>query len=124
MKKQIMKKYLTKQQLAEQALSVVMAKWVSNEIIAERNALLKRVEELKKIEMTHEQKRKVIDECPDIHVIARTVWANLPYELKKSLSWNLNEDREIVGWYWSSECPRTADELVASAIREHQALHV
>ena len=48
MKKQIMKKYAATQQRAEQALSVVMAKW-GTEAITERNALLKRVEELKKI---------------------------------------------------------------------------
>ena len=35
------------QRLTETALSVVMAKWTNNEIVAERNALLKRVEEVK-----------------------------------------------------------------------------
>ena len=47
MKKQIMKKFLSKQQLAEQALSVVMAKW-GTEAIAECNMLQKRLGELDK----------------------------------------------------------------------------
>ena len=52
MKKQMMKKYLSKQQLAEQALSVVMAKW-GTEAIAERNALQRRLDELKRIYPVH-----------------------------------------------------------------------
>ena len=131
MKKQIMTKYLSKQQLAEQALSVVMAKW-GKEAIAERNVLLKRVEELKKVEMTREQKRKVCEESPYLHVTAKTVWCKLPAELKKSMNWILNEDGDILGWHWLDRlqvvpAPRTnpleptADEMVASAIRAEQA---
>ena len=77
MKKQMMKKYTNQsksQQLAETALSVVMAKWANNEIVAERNALVKRVEELKKMEMTNEQKRQVCEESLYLHVTAKTVW--------------------------------------------------
>lgn len=125
---------MTKQQLTEQALSAVMAKWVSNEILAERNALLKRVEELKKIEMTCEQKRKVCEESPYLHVTAKAVWCKLPDGLKKSMYWILNDDGEILGWHWLDRlglqvvpAPRTdphdptADEMVASAIRAEQA---
>ena len=120
------------QQLAETALSVVMAKWVNNEIVAERNALLKRVEELKKMEMTNEQKCQVCEESPYLHVTAKTVWCKLPAELKNAMSWCLNDDGEIVAWYWSVRsrlvpAPRTdpleptADEMVARAIRAEQA---
>ena len=131
MKKQMMKKYLSKQQLAEQALSVVMAKW-GKEAIAERNVLLKRVEELKKVEMTREQKRQVCEESPYLHVTAKTVWCNLPAELKKAMNWILNDDGEILGWHWLDQLQvvpapctdpmdPTADEMVASAIRAEQA---
>ena len=135
MKKQMMKKYTNQsksQQLAETALSVVMAKWANNEIVAERNALVKRVEELKKMEMTNEQKRQVCEESPYLHVTAKTVWCKLPAELKKAMNWCLNDDGDIVGWYWSVRsrlvpAPRTdtleatADEMVANAIRAEQA---
>ena len=70
-----------------------MAKWANNEIIAERHALLKRVEELKKVEMTREQKRQVCEESPYLHVTAKTVWCKLPAELKKSMNWILNDER-------------------------------
>ena len=127
-----MTQYLSKQQLAEQALSVVMAKWANNEIIAERNVLLKRVEELKKVEMTREQKRQVCEESPYLHVTAKTVWCNLPAELKKAMNWILNDDGEILGWHWldrlqvvpapcTDPMDPTADEMVASAIRAQQA---
>lgn len=120
------------QRLTETALSVVMAKWANNDIVAERNALLKRVEELKKIEMTNEQKRQVCEESLYLHVTAKTVWCKLPAELQKSVSWCMNDDGEIVGWYWSVRsrlvpAPRTdpleptADEMVARAIRAEQA---
>ena len=55
MKKQMMKKYMNQsksQQLAETALSVVMAKW-GTEAIAERDALRKRLDELKKMYPHH-----------------------------------------------------------------------
>ena len=52
MKKQMMKKYLSKQKLAEQALSVVMAKW-GTEAITERDALQRRLDELKRIYPVH-----------------------------------------------------------------------
>lgn len=52
MKKQIMKKFLSKQQLAEQALAVVMAKY-GTEAIAERDALQRRLDELKRIYPVH-----------------------------------------------------------------------
>ena len=129
-----MQTYLSKQQLAEQALSVVMSKWMNNEIVAERNALLKRVEEFKQIEMTHEQKREVCKESPYLHVTAKFVWCKLPDELKKSMNWIIDElDGEILGWHWldrlqvvmpaphTDPLDPTADEMVASAIRAEQA---
>ena len=55
MKKQMMKKFMTnvnRQQLAEQALAVVMAKY-GTEAITERNALQRRLDELKRIYPVH-----------------------------------------------------------------------
>ena len=118
--------------LAETALSVVMAKWVNNEIVSERNALLKRVEELKEVEMTREQRRQVCMKSPYLHVTAKAVWCKLPDGLKKSMNWILNDDGEILGWHWLDQLQvvpapctdpmdPTADEMVASAIRAQQA---
>ena len=52
MKKHMMRKYTATQQRAESALAVVMAKW-GKEAIAERDALQKRLDELKRIYPTH-----------------------------------------------------------------------
>ena len=50
------------QQLAEMALSVVMTKWVNNEIIAERNALLKENQRLS--EELSQLKDDMFNQCP------------------------------------------------------------
>ena len=61
MKKQMMTKYLSKQQLVEQALSVVMAKW-GKEAIAERNALQSEVEALR--EELSQLRDGMLNQCP------------------------------------------------------------